>query len=130
MSYKNLVLLQDAAQFAFALSLLIGAIVLVVGLFRPKWLGMTKRRRAVLAALCTWFVGAALYAGAIGYTHSQPNGPHSFISYMDGMQAQTCIKDPQHSGCAALRAKCSTGDSTHPSCRILVGDDPEKFYRP
>ncbi|MGE0628507.1 MAG: hypothetical protein AB7O43_11845 [Hyphomicrobiaceae bacterium] len=129
MSYQNLIRLQDTAQIVFLLCLIGGLIFVLVGLVRPRWVGYSKRLWVVFSTLGIWILGLVIFGGAVGYTHSQPNGPHAFQSYMDGMLAQQCIKTPDRSGCDALKKKCAEGDSTHPSCRILAGEDPNKFYR-
>lgn len=127
MSYQNLVLLQSYAQLVFTVCLFGGIAFLLAGLIRPRWVGFAKRRWVVLSTVGIWFLGSAIYGGAIAYTHSQPNGPHAFESYMDDWIAKTCIKNPAHTGCAALKKKCIEVDPTHPSCRILAGKDPNKF---
>lgn len=129
MTYDNLVRLQNAAQIVFALSVFGGLALLIFGLIRTRWVGMTKRRWVVLSTIGIWILGALVYGGTIAFTHAQPNGPHAFESYMDGVTARICIKDPAHPSCAELKKKCAERDPTHPSCRILAGEDPAKFYR-
>lgn len=127
MTYQNLALLQNGAQTVFALCLFGGLAFLILGMIRPRWVRFNKRRYVILSTIAVWFLGAAAYGGAIAYTHSQPNGPHAFNSYMDTIAARTCAQNPQHHSCPKLREKCETGDATHPSCRILAGEPAEKF---
>ena len=129
MSYQNLALLQMGGQMIFAICLFGGIIFLLLGLIRPRWVRHSKRYWVILSTFGIWVLGTAAYGGAIAYTHSQPNGPHAFGSYMDGFVAKTCVEKPDHHSCPALREKCATGDATHPSCRILAGEDPKMFYR-
>lgn len=130
MSYENLTRLQEAAQMVFAICLFGGVLFFLLGLIKPNWVGFAKRRWVVLTTLAVWLFGAVTYGGAIAYTHSQPNGPHAFQSYMDGFVAKICIQNPAHHSCPELKQKCATGDATHPSCRILAGEDPSRFYSP
>lgn len=128
MSYQNLVLLQDIAKTIAALCFLGGLGFLIAGLIRTRWVRLSKRIWVVLITLAVWTLGFAIFGGTIFYTHSQPNGPHSFTSYMDGMTAKMCITRPKLDICEELKQKCATGDDTHPSCRIMAGEDPRKFY--
>lgn len=127
MSYENLTRLQEGAQIIFALCLFGGLAFLLLGLIRPAWVRFNKRRYVVLSTIGIWLFGTITYGGAIGYTHSQPNGPHAFNSYMDIVVARTCVRNPAHDTCPKLREKCQTGDATHPSCRILAGEPAKKF---
>jgi len=128
MSYENLMRLQDGAQVVFAVCLFGGLAFLLAGLIRPHWTGFSKRVWVILSTVGIWLLGLVVYGGAIGYTHSQPNGPHAFRSYMDGWTAQICLRDATRPGCEELKKKCAERDPTHPACRILAGEDPKKFY--
>lgn len=128
MSYENLIRLQNTAEILATVCFVGGLAFLIAGLVRTHWVGFSRRRWVVLSALCIWLLGLITYGGVIGYTHSQPNGPHSFESYMDGMMAQDCVRDASHAGCAELAKKCAERDPTHPACRILKGEDASKFY--
>ncbi len=128
MYYENLMRLQHAAEILSTACLFGGFLFLVLGLIRSRWVGLSNRIWVVVSTFGIWLLALVIYAGAIGYTHSQPNGPHAFESYMDGMTAQSCVRDPAHAGCAELKKKCAERDPTHPACRILAGEDPNKFY--
>ncbi len=128
MSYDDLILLQTSAQMVFAVCLFGGIAFFLTGLIRPRWVGFSKRLWVILSTFGIWLFGVMIYGGAIAYTHSQPNGPHAFESYMDGWTARLCIQDPTRENCAELKKKCVERDPTHPSCRILAGEDPKKFY--
>jgi hypothetical protein len=128
MSFENLMRLQAAAQLISVACLFGGLAYLFAGLIRPGWVGLSRRIWVPFCTLGIWLLGIVIYGGAIGYTHSQPNGPHSFESYMDGWTAQICVREPTRAGCAELKKKCAEGDPTHPACRILAGEDPKKFF--
>ncbi len=127
MSYDNLIRLQMVAQLIFVICLFGGVLFALLGLVRTRMVGLTSRWRVVLVTLGIWLFGAVTWGGAIGYTHSQPNGPHAFGSYMDIAIAGQCVQNATASGCERLRAKCAAQDPTHPSCRILAGEDVQKF---
>jgi hypothetical protein len=127
-SYENLIRLQTAAQIFANASLFAGLAFLFAGLIRARWVGLSKRVWVVLSTIGIWLLGFVVYAGTIAFTHSQPNGPHAFESYMDDMLAMQCVKGRADQACADLQKKCAERDPTHPACRILGGEDPDKFY--
>lgn len=127
-SYETLIQIQNAAKIFGAACLFGGLAFLLAGLIRSRWVGFSKRIWVVLSTFGIWIVGFFVYAGTIFYTHSQPNGPHAFDSYMDALLAMQCVKGPMDQECADLQKKCAERDPTHPACRILRGEDPNKFY--
>lgn len=67
------------------IALLFALVYLVVGLVQPRWAGAARRTSVVLRSLGIVFLAGLAFVGVIGYTHSQPDGPHSFDSYMNSM---------------------------------------------
>ena len=128
MSYDNLMRLQNGAEILAPILLLGGLVFLIAGMIRPSWVRFSKRLWIVPLTLLIWIAAIAVYGGTIFFTHSQPNGPHSFFAYMDASTAMMCIKKPDLESCAKLKEKCELRDPTHPPCRILAGDDPRKYY--
>ncbi len=119
MTYDTLVLLQDAAKLFFSVAVIGGLIYLVAGLARPSWLGLTRRRWAVLHALGVWLLGFVVVAGTLVYTHSHPNGPHSFRSYMKLAAAKDCARGKRTEICEELRQQCQT-PTIFPACKIYL----------
>lgn len=128
MTYDNLMRVQTAGESLALLLAAAGLIFLVAGLIRPGRVRLKTRGWVVPITILFWLAAIAVYGGTIAFTHAQPNGPHAFESYMDGVAAMTCTKKPHHTSCAELKEKCAKRDPTHPACRILAGEDPRKFY--
>jgi len=57
-------------------------IYLLVGLISPGWAAAGGRGAVVLRSLLGVLLAIGLGLGVIVYTHMQPDGPHSFDSYM------------------------------------------------
>ncbi|MEQ8824376.1 MAG: hypothetical protein RIC14_08375 [Filomicrobium sp.] len=124
MTYDQLIFLQTAAEAFFWVCVAFGAISFVIGMHNPAWLGLTKRRWVALRAAALWLLGTAVVSAAIFYTHSQPNGPHAFATYMDGLAAQKCYAGEKLPSCSELEKKCAEMPGTlYPACRILKGED-------
>jgi hypothetical protein len=66
------------ATIIFALAVL----YLVLGLAQPAWAGAPGRGTVVLRSMLAVLLAVGLAIGVIAYTHMQPDGPHSFDSYM------------------------------------------------
>lgn len=132
MTYEQLQWLQITADTLFNLCLLGGLIYLIIGLIRPSWVGMTKRRWIPLRALAIWLVGFLILAPITFYTHSHPMGLHSFNSYMASFAAKQCMAGAKadipvaQDKCEELFKKCKKGEieSTHPSCKIMKNWKP------
>ena len=69
---------------AFALALL----YLVVGLIRPSWAWATKRRSVVLRSIAIMLLAVVGFAGAIGYSLTFPDSPHSLERYLKDFDFQ------------------------------------------
>ena len=119
MTYDTLILLQDAAKLFFSICVIGGLIYLAAGLFRPSWLGLSRRRWAVMRALGVWLLGFVVVAATLVYTHSHPNGPHSFRSYMKLAAAKDCAHGKQTEICEELKKQCAT-PTIFPACQIYV----------
>lgn len=119
MTYDTLVLLQDVAKLFFTVCVIGGLIYLAAGLAKPSWLGLTRRRLAVLRALGFWLLGFVVVAGTLVYTHSHPNGPHSFKNYMKLAAAKDCAHGKQTEICEELRKQCET-PTIFPACKIYL----------
>jgi hypothetical protein len=129
MSYDNLMRVQFGGEVVLAACLLTGAVILIAGLISPRLIGLSGRGWVILTSLALWLVGIGAWVGSVAYTHSQPNGPHSMESYLDGETAIGCVSgDRSAERCVALKQKCAERDPTHPACRILAGEDAGKFY--
>lgn len=65
MTYDTLILLQSSAKLFFSACLLGGLAYMVAGLFNPNWLGLTRRRWAILRSLCVVLFGFIVMVGTI-----------------------------------------------------------------
>lgn len=99
MTYEQLIQLQDWARLIFLLCIAAGAIHLLLGLVRPIWVKRAGRGGVVLVTLGIWLAGLAVFAGAIGYTHSHPNGPHALKGYLDEYFAEQCAQGADLPAC-------------------------------
>jgi hypothetical protein len=117
MTYDTLILLQSGAKLFFSACLLGGLVYMVAGLFNPKWLGLTRRRWAVLRSLGVVLIGFIVMVGTIIYTHSHPNGPHSFANYLKLAAAKDCARGKQTQICEELRKQCEI-PTIFPPCQI------------
>ena len=99
MTYEQLIQLQNWASLIFLILLGTGAIQFVVGLIRPAWVRRAGRGTVILTTLGIWIVGFAIWAGAVGYTHSHPNGPHSVTRYIDEYFAEQCANGADLPAC-------------------------------
>lgn len=71
--------------------LALALLYLIVGLARPSWTPSwapswamaSKRRWVVLRAGLAIVLAAGAFVGVLAYTHAQPDGPHSMMSYLD-----------------------------------------------
>lgn len=79
--------------------LAIAALMFVLGLIRPAWVRAKSRWRAVGRALLTALLGVVVYAGAIIYTHSHPNGPHAVTGYIEDYFAEQCAQGADLPAC-------------------------------
>lgn len=125
MTYDNLVTLQLTAVSFFWLCAFGGLIYLLIGLIKPKWLGLTKRRWVILRILGLWSVAIIVVVITLYVTHSHDRGVHSFSSYMDSFVAKNCTGQVPadappvtQDACQKLAKKCAApgADTTHPSC--------------
>lgn len=99
MTYEQLIQLQGVAAIVCLLALLIGALHLLAGLIKPAWVRRRGRVGVALVSLAVWLFGIAVYAGTIGYTHSQPEGPHSLHRYLDDYFAEQCAQGADIPAC-------------------------------
>ena len=99
MTYEQLIQLQGIAAIVCLLALAIGAVHLIAGLIKPGWGRRRGRGGVALVSLAVWIFGIAVYAATIGYTHSQPEGPHSLHRYMDDYFAEQCAQGADIPAC-------------------------------
>jgi hypothetical protein len=66
----------------------LAVVYLVLGLAQPAWAGAAGRGTVVLRSLLGVLLAVGLAIGVIVYTHMQPDGPHSFDSYMKDFDAK------------------------------------------
>jgi multisubunit Na+/H+ antiporter MnhB subunit len=79
---------------AFGLALL----YLVVGLVRPSWAWATKRRSVVLRSLGLMLLSLVGFAGAIGYSLTLPDNPHSIDRYLKDYDFEQSKKQAPDNG--------------------------------
>ena len=99
MTSEQLSLLQNWMSVVFLAALVIGALVLLVGLIKPSWVGVPGRGRVILRSLGIWLIGTALMVGTIAYTHSHENGPHSVTRYIDSYFKEQCAQGADLPAC-------------------------------
>jgi hypothetical protein len=80
--YDNLI---ENTVTGVQLALLFALLYLVIGLIRPRWAGAAGRGSVVLRSFGIALLAVLAFAGVIGYTHSQADGPHSIDSYLKDM---------------------------------------------
>ncbi|KUO54863.1 MAG: hypothetical protein APF80_00975 [Alphaproteobacteria bacterium BRH_c36] len=119
MTYDTLILIQTIAQGFFLLCVVLGTFNLIAGLIKPAWVRLTKRRWVVSRTFLVWLVGLIVVGGAIGYTHSHPQGPHAFNSYIKGYIAAECAAGTTTGSvtgvCEELKQQCAVR-TTFPPC--------------
>lgn len=99
MTYEQLIQLQGIAAIVCLLAIAIGAVHLIAGLIKPAWVRRRGRAGVVLVSLAICLFGVISYAGTIGYTHSQPEGPHSLHRYLDDYFAEQCAQGADIPAC-------------------------------
>ncbi len=124
MSYDQLILLQNTAKVFFWLCIAAGSISFILGMYKPTWAGVSKRRWVVLRSIGILALGFVVVAGTIFYTHSQPNGPHAFNTYLESYAAKKCVERNDLTPCEDIVKKCAGMPGTiYPACEILRGGD-------
>ena len=99
MTSEQLSFLQHMMGGVMLLLLAVAALMLVLGLVRPAWVRAASRWRAAGRALLIGLLGVVLYAGAIIYTHSHPEGPHAVKGYIEDYFAEQCAQGADLPAC-------------------------------
>lgn len=114
MTSEQLSHLQDFGSLLLLVFLALGVVHLCVGLVRPHWVWRKGRFGVVLMSLGFWVLAFVIYGGIIGYTHSHPNGPHSFKGYLDDYIASECAAGADLPGCKKDGAVAPLTEATTP----------------
>lgn len=116
LTYDQLVVIQEGSKAIAGALLIVAAIYLVLGLINPARFGLSKRRWVVVRAMGIVLSGVLLAAGALFFTHSHPNGPHSFTGYLEDFVKHECLAGKDLPACKDLK------DSTPPRSTLKTND--------
>ncbi len=126
MNYDQLILLQNVSWTVFGVCIVAAFFYVVAGLWQPRWVGRGKRLWVLLAGFALTFISLAQLVATLIFTHSHPQGPHSFDVYMAGFVAKLCAAGKRSEGCDEIAAACADlpADTRYPAC-VYLRDGPD-----
>lgn len=82
---------------------IISGLYVLIGLITPSRFGLEKRLSVLARGIAMVAFAFALAGGVVFFTHSHPNGPHSFKTYINDYIRKECRAGKDLPGCKDLK---------------------------